>query len=45
MNIFGVETNLPIPERINLYNTKGHYFKTLPGGGSNRIKGLSKLHW
>jgi len=30
--------NIPIPERINLYNTKGHYFTTLPGGGSNRIK-------
>ena len=30
--------DIPIPERINLYNTKGHYFKTLPGGGSNRIK-------
>lgn len=30
--------NLPIPERINLYNTKGHYFTNLPGGGSNRIK-------
>jgi hypothetical protein len=29
---------IPIPERINLYNTKGHYFNTLPGGGSNRIK-------
>lgn len=29
---------LPIPERINLYNTKGHYFDNQPGGGSNRIK-------
>jgi len=35
---FWSENNIPIPERINLYNTKGHYFKTLPGGGSNRIK-------
>ena len=35
---FWSRNNLPIPERINLYNTKGHYFKTLPGGGSNRIK-------
>jgi len=30
--------SLTIPERINLYNTKGHYFNTQPGGGSNRIK-------
>jgi hypothetical protein len=29
---------IPIPERINLYNTKGHYFTNLPGGGSNRVK-------
>ena len=26
---------LPLPERVNLYNTKGHYFKN---GGTNRIK-------
>jgi hypothetical protein len=32
------KNDLPIPERINLYNTKGHYFTNLPGGGSNRIK-------
>ena len=35
---FWSRNDLPIPERINLYNTKGHYFKTLLGGGSNRIK-------
>ena len=35
---FWSRNNIPIPERINLYNTKGHYFTTLPGGGSNRIK-------
>lgn len=29
---------LPIPERVNIYNTKGHYFDTMPFGGSNRIK-------
>lgn len=29
---------LTIPERINLYNTKGHYFNNQTGGGSNRIK-------
>jgi hypothetical protein len=28
---------LPLPERVNLYNTKGHYFKNLKGG-TNRIK-------
>ena len=27
---------LPLPERVNLYNTKGHYFKNLQG--TNRIK-------
>jgi hypothetical protein len=27
---------LPLPERVNLYNTKGHYFKNLKG--TNRIK-------
>jgi len=32
------KNELPIPERINLYNTKGHYFNNLPGGGSNKIK-------
>jgi hypothetical protein len=32
------KNELPIPERINLYNTKGHYFTNIPGGGSNRIK-------
>jgi hypothetical protein len=37
---FWSRNNLPIPERINLYNTKGHYFNNLrkAGGGSNRIK-------
>jgi hypothetical protein len=35
---FWSKNELPIPERINLYNTKGHYFANLPGGGSNRIK-------
>ena len=30
--------SLPIPERINLYNTKGHYFDNMAAGGSNRIK-------
>lgn len=29
---------IPFPERINLYNTKGHYFNTTPAGGTNRIK-------
>jgi hypothetical protein len=29
---------LPIPERINLYNTKAHYFNNAAAGGSNRIK-------
>jgi hypothetical protein len=28
--------SLPLPERVNLYNTKGHYFKNL--AGTNRIK-------
>jgi len=28
--------SLPLPERVNLYNTKGHYFENL--GGTNRIK-------
>jgi len=35
---FWSKNELPIPERINLYNTKGHYFTNLPGGGSNRVK-------
>ena len=29
---------LPMPERVNIFNTKGHYFTTVPGGGANRIK-------
>jgi len=29
---------LPIPERVNLYNTKAHYFNNTSGGMSNRIK-------
>lgn len=29
---------LPLPERINLYNTKGHYFNSEPGGGTNKVK-------
>lgn len=29
---------LPIPERVNLYNTKSHYFDNTSGGRSNRIK-------
>ena len=29
---------LPLPERVNLFNTKGHYFDNQPGGGYNRIK-------
>ena len=34
----GVNPTLPIPERINLYNTKAHYFDNEAAGGSNRIK-------
>lgn len=32
--------NLPLPERINVYNTKGHYFSKGAGGGggTNKIK-------
>jgi hypothetical protein len=37
-NIFESENQITIPERINLYNTKGHYFNTTPAGGTNRIK-------
>ena len=29
---------IPLPERINIYNTKGHYFDSEPGGGTNRVK-------
>jgi hypothetical protein len=32
------KNEIPLPERINLYNTKGHYFDNVDGGGSNRIK-------
>ena len=31
-------SQLPLPERINLYNTKAHYFNTESSGGTNRIK-------
>jgi len=31
-------SDLPLPERLNLFNTKGKYFDTLPGGGVNQIK-------
>ena len=34
----GINPTIPIPERINLYNTKAHYFNNVAGGGSNRIK-------
>ena len=35
---FWSKSELPIPERINLYNTKSHYFTKTAGGGTNRIK-------
>jgi hypothetical protein len=31
-------SDLPLPERLNLFNTKGKYFDSLPGGGVNQIK-------
>ena len=35
---FFFTSNLPISERFNLFNTKGKYFDTLPGGGVNQIR-------
>jgi hypothetical protein len=37
-DFFWSRNDLPIPERINLYNTKSHYFTKTAGGGTNRIK-------
>ena len=37
-DFFWSKSELPIPERINLYNTKSHYFTKTAGGGTNRIK-------
>jgi len=31
-------SDLPLPERLNLFNTKGKYFDSVPGGGVNQIK-------
>ena len=33
-----LDTQIPIPERINMFNGKGKYFTQTPGGGFNRIK-------
>jgi len=33
-----LDTQIPIPERINMFNGKGKYFPQTPGGGYNRIK-------
>lgn len=33
-----ISTDLTIAEKLNLFNTKGKYFNTLPGGGWNQVK-------